>query len=321
MPETSPAELVQIGRSALQVEAAAISDFAVNMGAEYVRAVELLARCSGRIVVTGIGKSGNIGRKIASTFSSIGCPAFFVHPADASHGDLGMVGEGDTLMAISNSGETSELSDILAYSETLGIPLLAIVGNSESTLARRARVVLAYGAVKEVCPHGLAPTTSTTLALAIGDALAVGIMTVQGTTTEHYRRLHPGGRLGAALTKVGDIMHAGDQLPLVHRDMLMTEVVVMMSAKGFGVAIVCDDDGRMVGLITDGDMRRHVDVLWSSRARDLLNARPVTIPHDTLASEAVEIMTKRGITSLLVSDKTGDPVGLLHIHDCLRLGF
>lgn len=315
----TPAELVQIGRSALQIEASALSTFADSLGPEYVRAVELLSQPSGRIVVTGIGKSGNIARKVASTFSSIGRPSFYVHPSDASHGDLGMIGEGDTLIAISNSGETSELGDILSYCASLEIPLVAIVGNGASTLARRARVALAYGAVREVCPNGLAPTTSTTLALAIGDALAVGVMTVRGTTSEHFQQFHPGGRLGAALTKVGDIMHSGDQLPLVHLDMLMKEVVVVMSAKGFGVAIVCDDQRRMLGIITDGDMRRHIDVLWSSRAKDLLSTRPITIPYDTLASHALDIMSERGITSLLVKDKSGDPAGLLHIHDCLRV--
>jgi arabinose-5-phosphate isomerase len=316
----SPAEMVQIGRSALHIEAASIATFADNMGPEYVRAVELLSQKRGQTIVTGIGKSGHIARKIASTFSSVGCQAFFVHPSEASHGDLGMIAPGDRLLALSNSGETSELSDIIAYCEGLGIPIVAIVGNGKSTLARRARVALAYGEVREVCTNGLAPTTSTTLALAIGDALAVGIMTVMGTTIENFHRFHPGGRLGAALLKVEDIMHSGDQLPLVRPDMFMKEVVVVMSAKGFGVAIVQDEEGHVTGLITDGDMRRHVDVLWNLRAKDLLSMRPVTVPPTTLASHALEIMTERGITSLLVGDEGADPIGLLHIHDCLRAG-
>lgn len=319
-PAISPAEMVQIGRSALQIEAAAIATFAESMGPEYVRAVELLSQKDGRIIVTGIGKSGHVARKIASTFSSVGRQAFYVHPSEASHGDLGMIAVGDTLLALSNSGETSELGDIIAYCESLGIPIVAIVGNGASTLARRARATLAYGSVQEVCTIGLAPTTSTTLAMAIGDALAVGIMTVMGTTTEHFHRYHPGGRLGAALLKVADIMHSGDQMPLVRADMFMKEVVVVMSAKGFGVAIVQDEDGSIAGVITDGDMRRHIDVLWSSRAKDLLSMRPLTVPSGTLASHALEIMTEREITSLLVTDRTDEVVGLLHIHDCLRAG-
>jgi len=316
----SPAELVQIGRSALQIEAAAISEFAGKMGAEYVRAIELLTQPQGRIIVTGIGKSGHVARKIAATLSSIGRPALYVHPSEASHGDLGMIGEGDTLMALSNSGETSELGDIIAYCERCSIPILAVVGNPESTLGRRARVALAYGSVKEVCAHGLAPTTSTTLAMAIGDVLAVGVMTVLGTTTENFHLFHPGGRLGASLTTIRDIMHSGDQLPLVRPDMFMKEVVVVMSAKGFGVAIVQDDKGVVTGLITDGDMRRHVDVLWSSRAQDLISVRPITVSPDLLASQALEIMTERGVTSLLVTAGDSDEIGLVHIHDCLRAG-
>jgi arabinose-5-phosphate isomerase len=316
----SPAELVQIGRSALQIEAAALASFAETLGGEYVRAVELLTKPHGRIIVTGIGKSGHVARKIASTLSSIGRPAFYVHPSEASHGDLGMIDHGDILMALSNSGETFELGDIVSYCESLSVPILALVGAAGSTLARRAKVVLAYGAVREVCANGLAPTTSTTLALAIGDALAVGVMTVLGTTPEGFHLYHPGGRLGATFTKTRDIMHTGDRLPLVRHDMFMTEVVVTMSAKGFGVAVVQDDDGDVIGIITDGDMRRHIDVLWSSRARDLVNRKPVSVSPELLASRALELMTQRGVTCLLVQDESPGELGLVHIHDCLRVG-
>ncbi|MDB5621953.1 MAG: yrbH [Devosia sp.] len=316
----APAELVQIGRSALRIEAAAIADFAEFLGEQFVKGVELLTQPSGRIIVTGIGKSGHVARKIASTLSSIGRPALYIHPSEASHGDLGMIGEGDVLMALSNSGETAELGDIIGYCESRAISILAIVGNGNSTLAQRARVALVYGMVKEVCANGLAPTTSTTLAMAIGDALAVGVMTVLGTTSESFRLYHPGGRLGASLLKVQDLMHCGDRLPLVRHDMFMKDVVVIMSAKGFGVAVVQDEDGRIAGLITDGDMRRHVEVLWDSRAKDLVSARPITVSPSLLASRALEIMTERGVTSLLVADEANNETGLIHIHDCLRAG-
>lgn len=316
----TPAELIQIGRSALQVEAAALNTFALSLGDDFVKAVGLLSQPYGRIIVTGIGKSGHIGRKISATLSSIGRPALYVHPSEASHGDLGMIVSGDVLLALSNSGETAELSDIIAFCENLAIPILAIVGNANSTLAKRAKAVLAYGAVQEVCANGLAPTTSSTLSLAIGDALAVGVMSVLGTTTEHFHKFHPGGKLGATLMQVGDLMHIGEQLPIVSPNMLMKEVVIVMSGKGFGVAIVQDDDGNTLGIITDGDMRRHIDVLWQSRAGDLVTNGPFVVKPKMLASDAVAIMTERNISCLLVIGDNGKAIGLVTIHDCLRAG-
>lgn len=320
LPSLTSAELIQIGRSALNVEAAALTGFAKTLGNDFVHAVELLSNQKGRIIVTGIGKSGHIGRKISATLSSIGRPALFVHPSEASHGDLGMVVPGDVLLALSNSGETPELGDIVAFCENLSIPILAIVGDPKSTLAKRSEVVLAYGPVQEVCAHGLAPTTSSTLSLAIGDALAVGVMSVLGTTSEHFHKYHPGGKLGAALMQVRELMHTGDQLPLVDPDTPMKEVVITMSSKGFGIAVVIDAKGNTKGVITDGDMRRHIDVLWQSRAIDLVTTNPVAIRPDMLASEALATMSQRNISCLLVSDKDGKTGGLITIHDCLRAG-
>jgi len=313
-------ELVQIGRSALRIEAAALTSYAEQLGREFAGAVELLCQAQGRIILTGIGKSGHVARKIAATLSSIGRPAMFVHPSEASHGDLGMIETADLLLALSNSGESAELSDIVGYCTDHRIPIIALVGRAESTLARKAAVVLAYGPVQEVCTIGMAPTTSTTLAMAIGDALAVGVMSVLGTTKERFRKYHPGGKLGAALLRVRDLMHTGERVPYVHPSMSMSEVVLVISAKGFGVAVVRGDGGDITGIITDGDMRRHVNELWTLRAGELASTDPAIVTPDLLAHEAVEIMTRRGITSLIVQmDRQGE-VGLLHIHDCLRVG-
>lgn len=318
--DLTPAELVQIGRTALQTEAAALSTFADSLGDDFVRAVGLLSQPHGRIIVTGIGKSGHVGRKISATLSSIGRPALYVHPSEASHGDLGMIVAGDVLFALSNSGETSELGDIVAYCERLSVPILALVGNADSTLAKRAKVVLAYGAVQEVCANGLAPTTSSTLSLAIGDALSVGVMSVLGTTSEHFYNFHPGGKLGATLLQVADLMHIGEQLPVVSPQMMMKEVVITMSSKGFGIAIVRDEADNTLGIITDGDMRRHIDVLWQSCALDLVTHRPHVVAPTMLASDALSIMTERKISCLLVEGDDGKAIGLISIHDCLRAG-
>lgn len=314
----SAANIIQIGRSALQLEAAAISNYASQLGSEFARAVELLAGAERAIIVTGIGKSGHVGRKIAATLSSLDRRAIFLHPSEASHGDLGVIREGDVMLALSNSGESAELGDVLAYAQSLNVPMIAITSNAESTLAKHARVVLAYGKVKEACTNGLAPTTSTTLALAIGDALAVAVMSVIGVTKERFGILHPGGKLGAALMRVGELMHMGEALPIVRPDLHMKEVVIEMTGKALGVAIVQDYDGHLLGLITDGDMRRHVDVLWHSRAGDLISMRPVTVTPDTLVSQAINIMTERKITCLVITGEQGRVVGVATMHDCLR---
>ncbi len=260
-----------------------------------------------------------MARKIASTFSSVGKPALYVHAAEASHGDLGLVATGSAVLILSNSGETPELSDLIHFCQIHGVPIVAITARAESTLGRAATVALGYGAVTEVCLIGLAPTTSTIVQMAIGDALAVGLTRMMGTVPDDFRRYHPGGRLGARIARVERIMRTGDALPLVPPDMPMAEVVVEMSRKALGVAIISADGERINGIITDGDMRRSVDRLWSSRARDIGSRQPVTVAPETLVADALALMTEKGITSCLVA-RDGRLAGLVHVHDCLRLG-
>lgn len=311
--------LTALCREALRAEADAIAGYADTLGEDFMTALQLLASATEPVAVSGIGKSGHVARKIASTFCSIGRSAVFIHPAEASHGDLGLIGRNSVALILSNSGETAELSDLIHYCEANAVPMVAISASAASTLGRRARVALAYGAIKEACPHGLAPTTSTTLALAIGDALAVGLVRLLGTTAADFRRYHPGGKLGAQLLRVSDLMHSNDALPVVTTQHLMQDVVIIMSAKGFGVAIVAEH-GRAKGIITDGDMRRHADRLWQSKAGDLILGPPLTIAANRLVSEALELMSSNGVTSLVVEDDTGKLTGLLHIHDCVRAG-
>lgn len=315
----APGRLIDICRAAIIAEADALSGYAEQMGEDFIAALEILYASTPPLIVAGIGKSGHVARKIASTFSSIGKPAIFVHAAEASHGDLGVIQDDSAVLILSNSGETSELSDLIHYCKAHRIKTIALTANAESTLARYASVTIAYGEVQEVCPNGLAPTTSTTLSLAIGDALAVGLTHMLGTAAEDFRRYHPGGKLGARLLRVGDLMHCGDALPIVAPDAPMAEVVVVMSEKSFGVAVVMNE-GRLYGIITDGDMRRHAARLWHSTAGDIATRNPVLIKEDQLADEAVKLMTSRGITACLVDDGKQGVGGLLHIHDCLRAG-
>lgn len=312
-----PRDLVERCRTAVRGEADALMRFADAMGEEMPQALELLGAATAPIVVAGIGKSGHVARKIASTFSSIGRPALFLHPAEASHGDLGLVARGSAALILSNSGETPELSDLMHYCEAHDIPTVAITARADSTLGRRARVTIAYGPVTEVCLIGLAPTTSTTLQIAIGDALAVGLTHLLGTMPDDFRRYHPGGKLGARLATVEAVMHVGEALPIVSPDAPMNEVVVEMTRKALGVAIV-SAGGDVGGIITEGDLRRHIDRLWGLNARDVATPRPVTVPPDILVHDAVELMNGRAITSLIVEDG-GRLAGLVHIHDCLRL--
>ncbi|TWG99907.1 arabinose-5-phosphate isomerase [Mesorhizobium sp. J18] len=317
--DISDRTLLSLCKASLRLEAAAIADYSETLGNEFLAALKILRDAREPVVVAGIGKSGHIARKIASTFRSIGRSAVFLHAAEASHGDLGLVGPQSAVVVLSNSGETAELSDLIRYCNLNAVPMIAIVSNAESTLGKHSDVVLAYGTIEEACPNGLAPTTSTTLALAIGDALAVGLVRMIGTTPEDFRRYHPGGKLGAKLLRVCDIMHMGDSLPIVDPDLMMQEVVITMSAKGFGVALVVEDEA-VCGIITDGDMRRNVDRLWQSRARDVSLGKPLSIEPDCLASEALEIMSANGITCLPVEDQGGKLLGLVHVHDCLRAG-
>lgn len=310
-------DLAAACRDAIIAEATALFDFAERLGPDFLQALQIIHESTGPLIVAGIGKSGHIAKKIASTFSSIGKPSVFVHAAEASHGDLGVIQRKSAVLILSNSGETSELSDLIHYCKVHGIQTVAITANAESTLARNSAVTIAYGQVKEVCPNGLAPTTSTTLSLAIGDALAVGLVHLLGTDPEDFRRYHPGGKLGAKLLSVGDLMHVGDALPVVAPDTPMAEAVVVMSEKSLGI-LVAIEDGYIHGVVTDGDMRRNVNRLWHSKVSDIATPHPVFVRADCLATDALDLMTAHGITACLVEDEAGGLIGLLHIHDCLR---
>lgn len=307
-------------RRTLTLEAEALNALADSLGEAFCAALDTIAAASGRVVVTGMGKSGHIGRKMAATFASTGTPAFFVHPAEASHGDLGMVSEGDVVIAISNSGETPELSDIVTYTRRFGIPLIGITGRADSTLDQSADVTLLLPAREEACPHGLAPTTSTTMTLALGDALAVALLERSGFSAADFKLFHPGGKLGKRLLKVSDLMHDGAAMPLVGLSTPMAEALVEMTGKSFGCTGVVDADGKLVGMVTDGDLRRHMgDDLPRRTAEQVMTSAPLTVPPAMLAAEALAIMNERKITGLFVV-VDGRPVGLLHVHDLLRSG-
>jgi arabinose-5-phosphate isomerase len=286
----------------------------------FTQAVERLAAARGRVIVTGIGKSGHVGQKIAATFASTGTPAFFVHPSEASHGDLGMITAADCILAISWSGETVELSTIITYSRRFAVPLIALTSREDSALAKAADVVLRLPRAKEACPHGLAPTTSTTLQLALGDCLAIALLEAKGFTAHDFRVFHPGGSLGAQLKFVADVMHKADRLPLAGENEPMASALVTMTQKAFGCLGIVDAKGKLVGIITDGDLRRHMgDSLLTARAADIMTRRPKTVRPDAMASAALELINASRITALFVVDK-GKPVGILHVHDLLRVG-
>ncbi|MGR3491074.1 MAG: KpsF/GutQ family sugar-phosphate isomerase [Shimia sp.] len=310
---------IETGRRVVRTEAAALGTLANALGDSFADAVETLLKAKGRIVVSGMGKSGHVGRKIAATLASTGTPAQFVHPAEASHGDLGMMAQGDVALILSNSGETPELSDIIAYTRRFDIPMIGVASRAESSLMRQADVALLLPAAEEACGSGIVPTSSTTMTLALGDALAVALMEHRAFTPEHFRQFHPGGKLGAKLSKVSDLMHDGNALPLCSPDMPMGEVLVEMTQKGFGVIGVRNDSGALTGIITDGDLRRHLDGLMERTAGEVMSPNPSTIAPWALAEAAVKAMNARKITSLFVTEKAR-PVGLIHIHDCLRVG-
>lgn len=305
-------------RRVLNEEAEAIRRFAES-AESCDAAARLIHACHGTLIVAGIGKSGHIARKIASTFRSLGKAAIYLHPSEASHGDLGLVQKGAVVLLLSNSGETSELSDLLHYCRQNDIPIISITSQQASTLARASRVAICYGEIREACCNGLAPTTSTTLSLAIGDALAVAVAELQGVVAADFRRYHPGGRLGARLLSVGDLMRRGDALPCIPPDALMSELVIEMSAKSLGLAILMDG-GKIAGIVTDGDLRRHVDRLWQLSPREIATLNPISVRPDGLAAEAADLMARHGVSALLVTDDAGQLLGVLHIHDCLRAG-
>ena len=286
----------------------------------FARAVEMLAAIKGRVIVTGVGKSGHIGSKLASTLASTGTPAFFVHPAEANHGDLGMIAQDDAIIALSWSGETAELKGIIAYSRRFSIPLVAITAGQTSALAREADVLLALPRAAEACPHGLAPTTSAVLQLVVGDALAVALLEARGFTPDHFRTFHPGGQLGANLTQIREIMHVGDKLPVVAAGTGMREAILELSSKGFGCVAIVDADGVLAGIITDGDIRRQIGSdLLSMTVDQVMTKGPKTVKPETLVAKALQTINASSITALMV-EQDGRPIGLVHLHDLLRIG-
>ncbi len=304
-------------RDGLGALAAAMCD---ELGQSFVAAVDAIRAARGRVIVTGIGKSGHVARKIAATLASTGTPAFFVHAGDASHGDLGMITSDDVMLVLSWSGETEELRDLINYSRRFRIALVAVTVNLDSTLGKAADVVLALPQAREACPHNLAPTTSSLMQLALGDALAIALLESRGFTAVDFGVFHPRGKLGAALKLVRDVMHPGVAVPLIARGALMSEAIVEMSAKGFGCVAVTDSDGKLAGLITDGDLRRHMRIdLLQAPVDKVMTASPKTIRPDQLASEALELLNSSKITALIVVD-LGRPVGIVHFHDLLRAG-
>jgi arabinose-5-phosphate isomerase len=310
----------------LETEAAGLAALAASLDGAFSAAVERLAAIEGRVVVSGMGKSGHIARKIAATLASTGTPALFVHPAEASHGDLGMIVAGDAVLLLSNSGETPELADLIAHCRRFALPLIAITAEPASTLAKQADTVLLLPKMQEACPMGLAPTTSTTMQLALGDALAVALLRRRGFTAADFRQFHPGGKLGARLKRVAELMHTGEAVPLVSPETRMDDALLVMTEKRFGCVGVIDGAGRLIGIITDGDLRRAMGAdLLTRRAGEIMTAPPRTIAPSALAAEALHQMSGRAppITTLFVVDpEAGDgrPLGILHIHDLLRAG-
>jgi len=310
-----------VARRVIRAEISGLQSLAEELDGSFQTAVDACATARGRIIVTGIGKSGHIAHKIAATLASTGTPAQFIHPVEASHGDLGMIGCEDAILALSNSGETSELADIIAYSRRFRIPLIAITGGSRSTLAGAADIVLVLPAAAEACPMGLAPTTSTTMMMTLGDALALALLERKGFSSVDFQLFHPGGRLGRRLLRVSDIMHKKAEIPLVSPAAHMSDAILVMTAKSFGCVGVCETDRRLLGVITDGDLRRHMDnALLARTVREVMHRNPKTIMATALAADALGLMNRFAITSLFVVDDGGRPVGFLHMHDCLRAG-
>ncbi len=321
--DTDPALLpsaVETARDVLTLEGRALTALAEALPEDFAACIDLILSTTGRVIVCGIGKSGHVGRKISATLASTGTPSYFVHAAEASHGDLGMIASGDVVLLLSNSGETAELGDVLAYCTRFAIPVLGMSSREASTMMRAATLRLTLPPMPEACPIGMAPTTSTTMMLALGDALAVALMQARGFEADHFRDFHPGGKLGAQMSRVGELMHPEPSLPLVAPDMPMSETLLVMSSKGFGIAAVVAADGALMGIVTDGDLRRNMDHLMDHVAFEVATKNPVTVTPDTLAARALAVMNDRKISVLLVVDADNRPVGVLHIHDCLRAG-
>lgn len=312
--------IIQVAQKVVNYEAWALKQLANTIDDSLVQAVKTIVNAKGRVIISGMGKSGHIGTKIAATLASTGTPAFFVHPAEASHGDLGMVTPDDVVICLSNSGGTTELADLISYTRRHFIPLIAIVAVPTSALGKNADIVLEIPKVPEACPNGLAPTSSTVMMLALGDALAVALMEWRGFTSENFLNFHPGGKLGAKLLKVSEVMHPETEIPLVHRQDDMQKVLIEMTSKSFGCTGVTDDAGHLVGIITDGDLRRHMNgALLTQKACKVMSVNPYAIEEDKFIGEVVAVLQKKSITGLFVI-REQKPIGFVHIHDCLRVG-
>ena len=319
-PSSAAADALESARRVLETEIAGLQDLSRALDGRFTQAVELLENARGRVIVTGMGKSGHIARKIAATLASIGTPAQYVHPGEASHGDLGMITADDAVIAMSNSGETAELSDIVAYVKLKRIPFISITGRADSVLAKAADVSLVVPDSPEACPLSLAPTTSTTVMLALGDAIAVTLLERRGFSPDDFRLLHPGGQLGSRLIRAVDIMRRGAELPIVSVDTPMTETILEMTAKQLGCVGVRSSDGRLAGIITDGDLRRHMeDDILAMTAAEVMTPDPKTVGDDALAAQVLAMMNENKITAFFVV-VDGEPLGIVHIHDILRTG-
>jgi len=313
------ANVLEFGRQLLHDEARALDALADGLGDAFEQSVELIVRCSGKLIVSGLGKSGHVGRKIAATFASTGTSAVFLHLAEAIHGDLGMASEGDVAILISRSGETAELKPVIDHFAGARIPIIAITANTQSMLSRAAKAMLLLPAWREVGPEAVAPTTSTTMTLALGDALAMTVMHLKGFSRADFGRLHPGGALGARLRPVEHLMHSGSQMPLADAGSSMHDTIEVMSAKKLGVVGVIDDDGCLIGVITDGDLRRHMEEGLDHVASEFMTRDPKTIAPDALVEDALALFDEHRITTLFVVQREGErqrPLGVLHIHDC-----
>ena len=311
---------VQAAKKVLQTEADALGKLQDNLPIDFSDLVKLILNLSGRVIVSGVGKSGHIGNKIAATLASTGTPSYFVHATEASHGDLGMITDQDLCLLISNSGETIEMFDILTHARRFSIPVATMSSNYESTLVKAADFQLCLPVAEEACPIGMAPTTSTTMMLALGDALAVALMEAKGFNAENFKVFHPGGKLGAKLMTVGQLMHKNDTMPLVKTETSMKETLLTMSSKGFGIAAIVDEIGCLVGVITDGDLRRHIDDLMGRNAGDIASLSPITVFEKTLVVDALNLMQERKISVLIVTSTDNKPIGVIHIQDLLRVG-
>jgi len=313
-------DALKSAQATLSAEREGLLQLETSLGDNFVSAIELLSGATGRVIVSGMGKSGHVANKIVATLASTGTPAQFVHPAEASHGDLGMITQQDVILGLSWSGETNELSNLLAYAARFSIPLVAITSNADSQLGRKANICLALPKAPEACPNGLAPTTSTTMQLALGDAIAVALLQKKNFSAVDFKNFHPGGKLGANLALVDDVMHKADQIPLATPDLSLPDVLVEITQKGFGCLGIIDDNKKLIGIITDGDLRRHMSAdLLNKQASDIMTPNPRSITRDSMAAEALQIMNTDSIQCLFVCEG-GKPIGLIRVLDLLRIG-